>query len=173
MPAPTPPNQPRHPISCIAHCRLGPAPRNVLIAVGISSDMEVVDLCSGDGWFTLQMAKLARSVIAIDIDFELLKVAQARLIENKVTNCTFIAGDAYYVEKLIRLNWHQRPRDETIVLGEPRGPRTELGQVCVPSVRIGPPKRLMLSKEGLTAQVSTETTGHLGMSVIFSAIWMT
>jgi hypothetical protein len=24
------------------------------------------------------------------------------------------------------VNWHQRPREETIILGEPRGPRTEL-----------------------------------------------
>ena len=24
------------------------------------------------------------------------------------------------------INWHQRPREETTVLGEPRGPRTEL-----------------------------------------------
>jgi ubiquinone/menaquinone biosynthesis C-methylase UbiE len=24
------------------------------------------------------------------------------------------------------VNWHQRPREETVVLGEPRGPRTEL-----------------------------------------------
>jgi len=24
------------------------------------------------------------------------------------------------------VNWHQRPREETTVLGEPRGPRTEL-----------------------------------------------
>ncbi len=142
---------------------LWPAPRNVLIAVGISSDMEVVDLCSGDGWFTLEIAKLARNVIAIDIDPDLLKVARARLIENKVSNCAFIAGDAYDVAKLVGhpahfvfmanafhgvpdkprlaravrdvlepggrfaiVNWHRRPREETTVLGEPRGPRTEL-----------------------------------------------
>ena len=24
------------------------------------------------------------------------------------------------------VNWHQRPREETVILGEPRGPRTEL-----------------------------------------------
>ena len=142
---------------------LWPAPRNVLIAVGISPGMEVVDLCSGDGWFTLEIAKLARGVIAIDIDPKLLEVAQMRLVENKVTNCTFVAGDAYDLHKLVGhstdfvfianafhgvpdkprlaravrdtlkpgghfaiVNWHQRPREETTVLGEPRGPRTEL-----------------------------------------------
>jgi hypothetical protein len=24
------------------------------------------------------------------------------------------------------VNWHKRPRDETLILGEPRGPKTEL-----------------------------------------------
>ena len=40
----------------------------MLAAVGVKQGMEVVDLCSGDGWFTLQIAKLARHVTAIDID---------------------------------------------------------------------------------------------------------
>ena len=40
-------------------------PAGVLAAVGIAPGMEVVDLCSGDGWFTLQIAKVARHVIAI------------------------------------------------------------------------------------------------------------
>jgi len=138
-------------------------PRDVLVAVGISSDMEVVDLCSGNGWFTLEIAKLARSVIAIDIDAALLEVARMRLVENRIANCSFVTGDAYDVQKLVGhptdfvfiantfhgvpdkprlaravcdrlkpngrfaiINWHQRPREETTVLGEPRGPRTEL-----------------------------------------------
>ena len=57
--------------------------------------MNVIDLCSGDGWFTLQIAKVARHVSAIDIDPNLLEVARHRLAENGVTNCDFIAGDAY------------------------------------------------------------------------------
>jgi ubiquinone/menaquinone biosynthesis C-methylase UbiE len=125
--------------------------------------MDVVDLCSGDGWFTLQIAKLARHVTAIDIDGNLLEVARKRLTEQGVTNCDFVAGDAYGVAKLVSkpadfvfmanvfhgvpdglrlaravaaalkptgrfaiVNWHQRPREETTVLGEPRGPKTEL-----------------------------------------------
>ena len=46
-------------------------PRRCLAAVGITPGMEVIDLCSGDGWFTLQIAKLAPHVMAIDIDPEL------------------------------------------------------------------------------------------------------
>jgi SAM-dependent methyltransferase len=79
-----------------------------------------------------------------------------------ITNCAFIAGDAYNIAKLAApadfvfmanafhgvpdrsrlaqavgsalkadgyfaiVNWHKRPREETPILGEPRGPKTEL-----------------------------------------------
>ncbi|MGI8527603.1 MAG: class I SAM-dependent methyltransferase [Pseudolabrys sp.] len=142
---------------------LWPDPAAVLIAVGIKPGMEVIDLCSGDGWFTLQIAKIARHVVAIDIDHNLLEVARHRLIESGTTNCDFVAGDAYELARLmprsadfvfmanafhgvpdpVRLahavreklkptgrfavvNWHQRLREETRILNEPRGPRTEL-----------------------------------------------
>jgi ubiquinone/menaquinone biosynthesis C-methylase UbiE len=142
---------------------LWPDPAGVLAAVGIKPGMEVVDLCSGDGWFTLQLARIAGRVIAIDIDPGLLEVARHRLAEGGAGNCDFVAGDAYEVARLIPqpvdfvfmanafhgvpdrprlaravraalkpggrfaiVNWHPRPREETPVLGEPRGPRTEL-----------------------------------------------
>jgi SAM-dependent methyltransferase len=142
---------------------LWPDPASVLAAVGLKPGMEVVDLCSGDGWFTLQIAKIARRVIAIDIDRDLLEVARHRLNEGGITNCDFVSGDAYKLAELIPspvdfvfmanafhgvpdrprlassvggtlkpgghfaiVNWHQRPREETIILGEPRGPKTEL-----------------------------------------------
>src|SRR5262249_6933882 len=96
------------------------------------------------------------------IDPMLLEVTRHRLLENGITNCKFIAGDAYDIAKLAGptdfvfmanafhgvpdrarlakavgaalrsngrvtiVNLHQRPRDETLVLGEPRGPKTEL-----------------------------------------------
>jgi SAM-dependent methyltransferase len=81
---------------------LRPDPAGVLSKVGIASGMVVIDLCSGDGWFTLQIAKLARRDIAIDIDPALLEVARLRLSENKVGNCEFIAGDAYDIARLRR-----------------------------------------------------------------------
>jgi len=140
---------------------LWPDPAGVLTAVGLRSGTEVIDLCSGDGWFTLQIAKIARHVLAIDIDATQLEVARHRLAESGVTNCEFIAGDAYDIAaagpadfvfmanafhgvpdraRLARavgaalksdgqfaiVNWHKRPRDETPILGEPRGPKTEL-----------------------------------------------
>jgi SAM-dependent methyltransferase len=141
---------------------LWPDPAGVLAAVGLRPGMDVIDLCSGDGWFTLQIAKVARHVSAIDIDPTLLEVARHRLVESGVTNCEFIAGDAYDIAKLAGpancvfmanafhgvperarlakavgaalksngrfaiVNWHKLPRDETPILGEPRGPKTEL-----------------------------------------------
>ena len=142
---------------------LWPDPVGVLAAVGVKGGMDVIDLCSGDGWFTLQIAKIAGRVVAVDIDSNLLEVARHRLAENGITNCEFVAGDAYDLVKLaprpadfvfmanafhgvpdqLRLaravhevlkpggyfavvNWHQRPREETTILGQPRGPKTEL-----------------------------------------------
>ena len=142
---------------------LWPDPASVLAAVGIKPGMEVIDLCSGNGWFTLQIVKTARHVVAIDIDPNLLEVARHRLTQSGVANCDFVAGDAYELAKLAPrpadfvfmanafhgvpdrtrlahavhdtlkpagyftvVNWHQRPREETTILGEPRGPATEL-----------------------------------------------
>lgn len=141
---------------------LWPDPAGVLAAVGLRPGTDVIDLCSGDGWFTLQIAKVARHVSAIDIDPHFLEVARHRLAENGVENCAFIAGDAYDIAKLAApadfvfmanafhgvpdrprlakavgealkpdgqfaiVNWHKRPREETPILGEPRGPKTEL-----------------------------------------------
>ncbi len=142
---------------------LWPDPAGVLAGVGIKPGMEVIDLCSGDGWFTLQIARIARHVIAIDIDPALLEVARIRLAESGLSNCEYRTGDAYDIATLaprpadfvflanafhgvpdrprlaraVRealkpggrfaiVNWHQRPREETTVLGEPRGPKTEL-----------------------------------------------
>ena len=142
---------------------LWPDPAGVLDAVGIEPGMRVIDLCSGDGWFTLQIAKLARHVVAIDIDVTLLEVARRRLTESGISNCSFVAGDAYQLGSLTAepadfvfmanafhgvpdrprlaravretlkpggrfaiVNWHPRRREETMILGEPRGPKTEL-----------------------------------------------
>lgn len=45
----------------------------------------VIDPCSGDGWFTFQIAKVARHVSAIDMDPNLLEVARRLLAESGVT----------------------------------------------------------------------------------------
>ena len=142
---------------------LWPDPAWVLDQVGIQPGMNVIDLCSGDGWFTLQIAKIAQHVVAVDIDANLLDVAKLRLAESGLTNSDFVVGNAYDVATLVRqradcvflanafhgvpertrlaravaqalkadgrfaiVNWHARPREQTTILGEPRGPMTEL-----------------------------------------------
>jgi ubiquinone/menaquinone biosynthesis C-methylase UbiE len=141
---------------------LWPDPFAVLSQAGLERDMEVIDLCCGDGWFTLQIAKTARHVTAIDIDRSMLDVAQIRLAEQGIENCDFVQADAYAISTVAKpadfvflanafhgvpdrprlaaavaaalrpggvfaiVNWHRRPRESTTVLGEPRGPRTEL-----------------------------------------------
>lgn len=142
---------------------LWPDPAGVLAAIGLKPDMQVIDLCSGDGWFTQHIAKSARHVTAIDIDPGLVDVARKRLAERGLNNADFLAGDAYGLAGLISepvdlvfmanafhgvpdqprliqavravlkprgrfaiVNWHAWPREQTIVLGEPRGPKTEL-----------------------------------------------
>ena len=143
---------------------LWPDPTKVLREVGVTPGMDVVDLCSGDGWFSFPLAKMARSVIAIDIDAALLEAAKMRMSERGgAPNCTFVEADAYDIAKVVRqpvdhvflantfhgvpdkprlaravrdvlkpgglfaiVSWYARPREETTVLGEPRGPATEL-----------------------------------------------
>jgi ubiquinone/menaquinone biosynthesis C-methylase UbiE len=142
---------------------LWPDPAAVVSAVGIAPGMDVIDLCSGDGWFTLPIARIAKGVTAVDIDAAMIEAARRRLVEAGLTNCRLARGDAYAVARLaprpadfifmanafhgvpdkprlartVRealkpagrfavVNWHRKPREETVVLGEPRGPVTEL-----------------------------------------------
>lgn len=143
---------------------LWPDPAKVLTDVGVAPGMDVIDLCSGDGWFTFSLAKIARSVVAIDIDARMLEAAKVRMAERGgAPNCTFIATDAYDLGKTMRrtvdhvflanafhgvpdkprmslavhdvlkpgglfavVSWYAMPREETTVLGEPRGPATGL-----------------------------------------------
>jgi protein-L-isoaspartate O-methyltransferase len=141
---------------------LWPDPAGVLDKLGLKAGMAAVDLCCGDGWFTLHVAKVARRVIAIDVDRKFLDIACAYLGKNGVTNCSFVYGDAYDIASLappadfvflanvfhgvpdkprlagaIRqalrpggrlaiVNWHQRPREDTKIMGEARGPKIEL-----------------------------------------------
>lgn len=79
---------------------LWPDPAGVLAKVGIEPGMDVVDLCAGDGWFTLPIARRARHVAAIDLDPMVLETARRRLDEAGLSNCDLVAGDAYRLKEL-------------------------------------------------------------------------
>lgn len=82
---------------------LWPDPARVIADVGVTGGMTVVDLCSGDGWFTWPLSKIASRVIAIDIDRALLKAAQVRFAERGgAANCMFVEADAYDIAKVVR-----------------------------------------------------------------------
>lgn len=160
---------------------LFPDPAAILKSVRLSPESDAVDLCSGDGWFTLQMACIARHVVAVDIDARLLEISRARLSESSVTNCTFVAGDAYELRTMVPepidfvfmanafhgvpdrlklanaiktvlkpaglvaiVNWHDRPREETTILGEPRGPESGLRLSPSRTIEAVQPSGLML-----------------------------
>ena len=142
---------------------LWPDPAWVLDQAGLQPGMAVTDLCAGDGWFTLQIARIARKAYAIDLDAKLLESSRIRLSDAGIHNCQFIEGDAFDITRLVPepvdyvflanafhgvpdrprlskavrdglksgglfgiVSWHARRREETTVLGKPRGPATEL-----------------------------------------------
>jgi ubiquinone/menaquinone biosynthesis C-methylase UbiE len=157
---------------------LWPDPAKVLRDVDVMPGMDVIDLCSGNGWFTFPLSRIARSVIGIDIDAAQLKAAKMQIAERGgASNCTFIEADAYNVAQVVRraadhvflanafhgvpdktrlaravhdilkpgglfaiISWHARSREQTTVLGEPRGPATELRMTpnqTIASVELG------------------------------------
>ncbi len=144
---------------------LWPDPKRVLEDIGIVAGMRVVDLCSGDGYFTAPMGRLVANgtVFALELSTDMMAAARTELEKAGVDNVTFIQNDAMKLAELIPepvdlvliantfhgapdhtglaravrttlrddgafvvINWWPRPREETTVLGKPRGPRSEL-----------------------------------------------
>jgi ubiquinone/menaquinone biosynthesis C-methylase UbiE len=162
---------------------LWPQPEAVIASLGIEPGTDVVDLCCGDGLFAVPLARVARRVVAVDLDPTMLERARARLVAAGVTNYRLVAGDACSVAELVPVpvdvvfiantfhgvpdkgrlahavadvlrprgrfiivNWHRRPREETTVLGQSRGPKTEMRMSPADvSAAVGPAGFKMLS----------------------------
>ena len=142
---------------------LWPDPGAVLHAVGIEPEMQVVDLCCGDGHFTRPLCQLVHSGKAWALDLDAKLLAQAEQTCRGNSNFHAILGDARELPQQIKepadfvfiantfhgvpdktglsravhealkpggrfaiVNWYRQPREETTVLGQPRGPDTEL-----------------------------------------------
>ncbi len=143
---------------------LWPDPLSVLRKMGFKPGMNAIDLCCGDGLFTVPMTKLLDGrLYAVDLDQEMLIIAQKAVQEAGGPNCVWLTGDARDLVGLVSekvdhvfiantfhgvpdqtglslgvrdvlkpggrfliVNWHVRPREETPVLGKPRGPRQDM-----------------------------------------------
>lgn len=142
---------------------LWPTPADVLTSLGVRAGMVAVDLCCGDGLFTAPLTDIVRHVFAVDIDPQMLALANSRLTAGASKRCRFIQGDAYDLPRQVSdridyvlmantfhgvpdktrlsfavsavlrtggkfavVNWHRCPREDTVVLGRPRGPKTEM-----------------------------------------------
>lgn len=143
---------------------LWPDPESILLKLGISAEMTVLDLCCGDGYFTGPLAKLvAGKVYALDLDEAMIEAAKIETKRQGASVRQWIHADARDVAKhlpemvdyvlvantfhgipdqaafvrgvhsVLRptglfgiVNWATLPREETTVLGQPRGPRTDM-----------------------------------------------
>ena len=142
---------------------LWPSPEETIKLIGVKSSMIAIDICCGDGYFTVPLATLCDRVYGLELDSSLLEQASRYSTERGVTNCQWIEGDAMNATQLITekadfvlmantfhgipdkagmvniiagllktngkfvvINWYDKPREETIVLGLPRGPKSEM-----------------------------------------------
>jgi len=144
--------------------RLWPTPGETLRALGLSAGGSVVDIGSGNGYFTLPAARIVdpAPVYALDVDTELLADVETLAERQGVENVVPVTGDARSLAEhlpepvdialiantfhgidnqppfvhgtvdvlteggqFVVVNWQDRPRSETTVDGEPRGPPTD------------------------------------------------
>jgi len=142
---------------------LWPNPKEVLHSIDVTSDMIVIDLCCGDGYFTVPLAEMTAKVYGLELDGALLDKADKLASFAGIHNCKWIQVDAMEItkylpelvdyvllantfhgipdkERLVRnvsavlkvggqfaiINWYPKPREQTTVLGLPRGPKTEM-----------------------------------------------
>jgi SAM-dependent methyltransferase len=142
---------------------LWPDPAATLARLGIAPEGKAIDLCCGDGLFTVPLARHQRLMVALDLDLAILRLARRRAEAADRHNISCVAGDACdlaciregcidfvlmantfhgvpdqtrLAQAVVRvlapggrfavINWHRRPREETTVLGKPRGPSVEL-----------------------------------------------
>jgi ubiquinone/menaquinone biosynthesis C-methylase UbiE len=111
---------------------LWPHPAQTVALLGVRPGMCVVDLCCGDGLFTLPMAQLASKVVAIDLDPQMLKRMQAKLDAAGMRNCNVVEGNAYDVGKLAGMK-----ADMVVMANTFHGvpDRTRLGQAVASALK--------------------------------------
>lgn len=83
--------------------KLWPDPQQVLTKLGVEANHSLVDIGSGNGYFTLAAGALVDPVpvYAVDIDGELLEELDARTAKTNRTNITTLVGDARKLSSLL------------------------------------------------------------------------
>ena len=162
---------------------LWPDPSKIIVEMGVEPGVVAIDLCCGDGLFTVPLARVAKRVYAIDIDPVMLNRARSRVAEARGDNCKFAVADAMAVDAIVPepvdyvflantfhgvpdqpglaravaavlkpkgllgiINWRRRPREETVVLGQSRGPKTEMRIEANDVAAIVQPAGLLLNR---------------------------
>ena len=80
---------------------LWPDPAKVLAEMGVEPGIIVVDLCCGDGLFTVPLARIAQQVYAIDLDPVMLHRTRICLAAVGAANCEFLVADAMTVDQVV------------------------------------------------------------------------
>src|SRR5678816_751916 len=68
--------------------------------IGVTKDMNVLDLGCGDGTTAIPEAKLGATVLGVDIATNLVEAGNIRAKAEGLTNCTFQEGDATDLHEL-------------------------------------------------------------------------
>jgi SAM-dependent methyltransferase len=72
----------------------------LVLRIGITKGLKVLDLGCGDGTTALPAAKLGAEVLGVDIASNLVAAGNRRAEEQHLTNCTFREGDATNLQPL-------------------------------------------------------------------------
>jgi protein-L-isoaspartate(D-aspartate) O-methyltransferase len=83
----------------------------MLQALKVQERDKVLEIGTGAGYVTVLLASLSRHVISVDIDADVLKRAEEKLLAHHITNVTLEVGDA-------ALSWDsQKPYDVIVITG--------------------------------------------------------
>ena len=78
--------------------RLTQPPSELIDKLGVTPNDVVVDFGCGPGFFTIELAKRSKRVVAIDISPEMLKKVESKATKAKVSNLQFLQSDGKNIQ---------------------------------------------------------------------------
>lgn len=73
--------------------RIAEPPQNLVEKLGVTSEMTAVDFGCGPGYFTVELAKRAGKVVAVDLSEKMLQKAKQKVSKAGLGNTTFLQSD--------------------------------------------------------------------------------